>query len=568
MLKNMSTIAKYRGGYLKKILATLLAGLLTAHGLTVFDTAEGDEVLHTLEEGYLIITTNELVNAVDSLKLWKEFLGYQVEVVTIEWVSANCPGGDLQEKIRNFLIEKYGDDHIHYVLLVGSRNVIPMRTCHPIPQEFEDISIDTDYYYADLNGDWNTDNDTYFGEYSDDNVDFVSEVAVGRLPCDTIDTVKQSCENIIKFESTDGQWKKNILLLGSLIYYQNLEVFNWTYERSDGATLMEKCRTDFFEPNGYSCLRMYEKEGIRPSTYDCEMPLTRSNVLSEWAQGYGIVNLLGHANERHVTRFVWDHDDGDDIPEFEEGELSYIDVLRSSDSDELSLERPPIVFSDGCSQMHTSRNMGKSFIEDGAAVAFIGSTDLGLYNITRVWNDERDGGCFSIDYYFFKYFAQENQKCGDALYNSKIYFSNHFMFTEYNPDWIYRCYSTLYGFNLYGDPSMGLYSEKKDTHPPSVHVEKPQGCLYLFDKEMLPLPHNMTVIIGGITFDIAVDDYETDIDQTEIWIGNNLKNHSKEKQYTWLWNEIAIGKHTLTITSFDNAGNKRDKELDVFIINL
>ncbi len=554
--------------HLKKILSLLLIVLFLTYGLTVFCTAGGDTAMYSQNQGYVFITTDELANAVESLKLWKEFLGYSVEVVTIEWISTNFQGGDLQEKIRNYLIDKYQEDSIHYVLLISSRNVIPMRTCHPIPQEFEDVFIDTDYYYADLTGEWNADNDTYFGEYGDDNVDFVSELVVGRIPCDTADTVEQICENIIKFESSNEQWKDNVLLLGSIIYYQNLEAFNWTYERSDGATLMEKCRTDFFESNGYSCFRMYEKGGIKPSTYNCEMPLNRSNTLSEWVQGYGIINMLGHANERHITRFIWNHDDGDNIPEFEEGELSYIDLLRSSDSDELSLERPPIVFSDGCSQLHTSRNMGKSFIENGAAVAFIGSTDLGLYNITRVWNDEHDGGCFSIDYYFFKYFVQENKKCGDALYNSKIYFSTHFMFTEYNPDWIYRCYSTLYGFNLYGDPSMSLYPEKNDANPPSVHVEKPQGGLYVFDKEILPLSNNVTVIFGDITIESIADDYETDIDKTEIWIDGNLENSSKEKHYYWLWDEMAIGKHSITITAFDNAGNRRDKEFDVFIINI
>jgi len=553
---------------MQKLLVILLFGSLIIHGLAAFSTADGDELSLDNEERYLIITTNELYTAVDSLKIWKEFLGYQVDVFTIEWIYANFQGGDNQEKIRKFIIDEYEAKHIHYVLLVGSRNVIPMRTCHPIPQEFEDTSIDTDYYYADLDGDWNTDNDAYFGEYDDDNMDFVPEVIVGRLPCDNFDTIKRSCDNIIKFESSGEEWKKNILLLGSIVYYQNLEAFNWTYERSDAATLMEKCRIDFFEPHGYSCLKMYEKEGIRPSIYDCELPLTRINALSEWTKGYGIVNMLGHSNERVVTRFIWNHDDGNNIPELVEGELSYVDLLRSSDGDELSLERPPIVFSDGCSQLHTSRNMGRSFIEDGAAVAFIGSTDLGLYNITRVWNDERDGGCFSIDYFFFKYFIQESHKCGDALYNSKIYFSNHFMFNEYNPDWIYRCYSSLYGFNLYGDPSMGLYPGKNDTNPPSVHIEKPQGGLYIFNKEIVPLPNNMTVILGDITLNIVVDDYETNIDHTEIWIDSTLKNHSKEKQFSWLWNEMAIGKHTITITSFDNAGNRTDKEFDVFIINI
>ena len=54
------------------------------------------------------------------------------------------------------------------------------------------------------------------------------------------------------------------------------------------------------------------------------------------------------------------------------------------------MKKPPIVYSGGCSQLHGPNNMGRSFIENNAAVAYIGTTDIGFYNITRVWNDESD----------------------------------------------------------------------------------------------------------------------------------------------------------------------------------
>jgi hypothetical protein len=202
---------------------------------------------------------------------------------------------------------------------------------------------------------------------------------------------------------------------------------------------------------------MYEAEGLRPSTYNYEYPLENQNVLSEWKNNYAIVNMIGHSNENLAARWIWDHDDGDDIPEVGKGELIYKDILKRSDSQALSIEKPPIVFSGGCSQLHGPNNMGRSFIENNSAVAYMGTTDLGFYNITRVWNDESDGGFGSINYYFFYFLVSKNQKCGDALSNSKIYFLNNFMFNEYNPEWIYRCYSTILGFTLYGDPALDLY---------------------------------------------------------------------------------------------------------------
>jgi hypothetical protein len=416
---------------------------------------------------YIIITTSDLEDAVKEFKTWKEYPGFSVEIVNISWISNNYNGVDLPEQIRNFLIDKYIEWEIGYVLIVGTRNNIPMRRCDPIIWDSSEY-LYSDFYYSDITGNWDLDEDGKYAEYGDDEVDFIPEISVGRIPSDNKDTVAQILENIMQYGSDVGSWKKNVLLLGAISYYQGLEAYGWIYDRDDCATLMEECRIDIFDPKDFNCVRMYEAEGLRPSTYNYEYPLEHSNVLSEWTNNYAIVNMVGHSNENLVARWIWDHDDGDNIPEVGEGELIYKDILRRSDSQALSIEKPPIVFSGGCSQLHGLNNMGRSFIENNAAVAYIGTTDLGFYNITKVWNDESDGGFASIDYYFFYYLISQDQTCGDALSNSKLYFSNHFMFNEYNPEWIYRCYSTLMGTTLYGDPALSLYPISNPPLKPST----------------------------------------------------------------------------------------------------
>jgi hypothetical protein len=414
---------------------------------------------------YVIITSNELVDSLKSFEIWKSFLGYSVKTFTIQWILENHQGIDIQEKIKNFLIEKYNEFGIEYVLFVGSRDIIPMREVYTIPSEFEEGygSLFTDYYYADINGDWDSDNDGLYGEYSHDDVDFYPEIYIGRIPCDDPELLNEIFKRNILYESDKGEWKKNVLLLGSILYYENLEANNHIYNRSDGATLMEECRTDIFEPMDFNCYRMYETEGLRPSTYDFDLPLNYSNVLTEWIKDYSIVNMVGHANQGSIARYIWHRDDGNNIPEINNNELLYRYFLQRSDSNRLFLEKPPFVFTCGCSQLRTSNNMGRSFIEDGAAIAFIGSTDFGLYNITKIWRDERDGGFFSLNYYFFNFFINDNQKCGEALFNSKSFFYDHFWFTnESNYEWIWRCYSTIFGVTLYGDPSLGLIYERKE----------------------------------------------------------------------------------------------------------
>jgi hypothetical protein len=552
------------------ILITVL--LSTMHIVPADGTNTFDENKKTLGMGssdtinYVIITTDDLKDAVLPLKTWKEYLGYTIEIITVSWIIDTYTGSDVQEQIRNFLIDTYSDWGIDYVLIVGSRNTIPMRICHPIPSVYPDY-LETDYYYADLTGDWDADHDGYYGEYEDDDVDFLAELSIGRLPSDVPETVASICENIVTFESDSGDWKKNALLLGAIIYYENLESFEWVYERSDGATVMEECRSDIFEPHGFSCTRMYEADGIRPSTYTFDYPLERSTVISEWQKGYGIVNMLGHSNEKLASRFIWDHDDGDDIPEINEGELVYLDILRSTDARQLSLEKPPIVFSAGCSQLHTSNNMGRKFMESSAAVAYVGTTDLGFYNITRVWRDESDGGAFSLDYYFFDYLINDNESCGDALCHSKEVFLKRFMFTTYDPDWIYRCYSTLYGFTLYGDPSLGLFSEKKDENPPAITLVRPKNCAYIFDKEISFLPFSTPFIVGGITLNVTAMDAEAGVDSIEIWVDDDLKLDVHDTQVTWFWDELTYGRHHLQIVACDTAGNTATYDQEVVIFN-
>ena len=54
---------------------------------------------------YVIITTSDLEDAVKEFKTWKEYPGFSVEIVNISWISDNYNGKDLQEQIRNFLID-------------------------------------------------------------------------------------------------------------------------------------------------------------------------------------------------------------------------------------------------------------------------------------------------------------------------------------------------------------------------------------------------------------------------------------------------------------------------------
>ena len=408
---------------------------------------------------YLIITTSSLENSVKFLKNWKELIGYSVKVVNVSWIYSNYAGSDEQESIRNFLIDKYASWGIEYVLIVGSHDEIPMRyCCYPASS---DNALLTDYYYADLTGDWDSDGDGIYGEEYEDSLDFNPETYVGRIPIDTPSIIENICQKTIDFERDTGTWKKQTLLLGAIINFEN-EV-GLGNPMTDGAALMEKLWTDVYSPNGYSRTAMYEKDGLRPTTYSFDYPLNRENVLDRWQDGYGIVNWGSHGSADESSRKWWANDNNlNNVPDF--NEISKESFISSYDTIALNDDKPSIVFSCACNNAapENPNNLGKALLENGA-VAFVGATHKPFYFYG--WDHENDGGSISIDYFFFKYLINLDYTCAEALYNSLSYC--------WNNDEIPSVYRNMLIFCLYGDPSIS-FKTFTTISPPNT-PSKPSG---------------------------------------------------------------------------------------------
>ena len=130
---------------------------------------------------YVIITTNDIVSnstKLDSFVYLKELQSHNVKVVTetdFGGLTGQAPNGRA-EKIRKWLIDNYNTLEIDYVLLIGdpdpddptnpsdSVGDIPMKMCFPRYFSSTYRESPTDYFYADLTGNWDLDNDQYFGE--------------------------------------------------------------------------------------------------------------------------------------------------------------------------------------------------------------------------------------------------------------------------------------------------------------------------------------------------------------------------------------------------------------------
>lgn len=130
---------------------------------------------------YVIITTNAIRDGSARLTDFvshKTSLGHAVQIVTEDDYGSltGQPPDGTAEKIRQWLINNYASIGIRYVLLIGdpdpddpfddddSIGDVPMKMCWPRRHAYKSRESPTDYFYADLTGNWDLDGDGFFGE--------------------------------------------------------------------------------------------------------------------------------------------------------------------------------------------------------------------------------------------------------------------------------------------------------------------------------------------------------------------------------------------------------------------
>src|SRR5690606_37972739 len=147
---------------------------------------------------YVIITTSALSSYFNPIKNWLQRKGYNVSIVTTQYIDANYSKetvstyipNDLAAKIRNYLSIQRSNG-TGWALIGGGYEggefgefIVPARCgCTQKDSSRSEYNAPSDLYYSDFTGNWALDNDTLYGENGDDAVDFGPEMWVGRLPC-------------------------------------------------------------------------------------------------------------------------------------------------------------------------------------------------------------------------------------------------------------------------------------------------------------------------------------------------------------------------------------------------
>ncbi len=372
---------------------------------------------------YVVITSEALAPGFESLLEWKRRKGIFAELRTVEWISANYPGRDLQEKIRNYL-KVAADSGLSWVLLGGDVSIVPHRIAFAMPSDagfggYAD-SIPCDLYYSDLDGTWDLNNNGIFGEL-EDSVDLLPDLLVGRAPVESSDEVATFVQKLLQYEVTiSADYVKKALFAASYLD-----------ENTDGSVTKELINEEM--PIGFTVSKLYERDG----------DLNSYIFLDSLNAGFNLVNHVGHGGYRYLSTGF----DGIFADEFDD------------------LENWPritaVFYSEGCftAGFDDDDCIGEHFVLAPSGGGFyIGNSRFG-------WYTPYFAGCGSSDLFdreFFHWIFGGVSSAGEALALTKASFAAY-AYDENDYRW------NIYTLNLLGDPEMPLYLET----PESLEVAAP-----------------------------------------------------------------------------------------------
>jgi len=381
----------------------------------------------SVKPGYAIITTNAIASASTALAEFVNFQsarGFAVKVVTESgWGGGN--GSTAAGNIRAWLQLNYQSQAIQYVLLIGGSDptsgTVPMKMLWPRNWASSYKEAPSDYYYADLTGNWDRDGDGYAGEEPDDfgagGIDRIPEVYVGRIPYyGSIAELDSILRKTVVYESlAPGPWAKSFLLP-----MVALDTDTPSYQ------LGEQIAAAFARPKGLTVDRMYDA-GCAVSPPPEHSPSTYDAVQNDWTKGAGLVFWMTHGSQDTATSV------------FASARCLYLDDSR-----------PAIVYMASClnGKPEDAANLGYRALAHGS-VATLSASRVSWYYLAQT-DFSRTDSIGGMGYQYARFLLQSGEPCGKALADARLA----------NPMGIWPNHLV---FNLYGDPSLAYILPKPAT---------------------------------------------------------------------------------------------------------
>lgn len=362
---------------------------------------------------YLIVTTRTLDTIFTRLSRWRQDMGFNTTIRSIEWIISCYPGRDEAEKLRTYLRYCAQDSGLKYLLLGGDVDLVPVRkafamACSAGLHPRED-SLPCDLYYSCLDGNWDADGDGVFGEVQD-SVDLYPDIYIGRVPANTPEEARAFVEKLIAYESgIESDYQTRTLFSAAVL---------WDEPYTDEAIAKDRIARAL----PARCFPIHK-------LYESQMRVTVDTACRLLNEGTGFFNHCGHGwyNALSLARGATLHNED-------------IDWLTNA-------TRQGIGYSIGCwTTAFDLDAIAEHFLRNphGGAVAFIGHSSYG-------WGSPGNpsfGYSDRFDARFFKeLFSYPTPRIGEILARTKLFFVPYSF--EQN---LYRWHQ--FCLNLLGDPAM------------------------------------------------------------------------------------------------------------------
>ncbi|UCF05661.1 MAG: VCBS repeat-containing protein [bacterium] len=380
---------------------------------------EGSEV------AYLIVTNEEMAPAFEVLADWKTHKGVPAVVRTIEWIAQNYrSGADLAESVRIFIQEAYAKWGVEWVLLAGDSDVIPAR--YGYVTFYQGEFIPTDMYYSCLDGSWNDDADSLWGEAyhsaSDpgDAADLYSETYVGRMTASTLTEAQLLVDKVISYSTPiDTASKEKFLFLAEVIFPSDYDPGDEII--LDGAEITEDIYNLYLISNPDVVVsRLYETCALYPGT----ICLTKATSLDSLDSGSNHVVHAGHGYKYNMS--VGDNS----ILNYDASNLTNGDALYHM----YLMNCTNVAFDTDCLAEYFLLNA------DGGAFAITGASRSAFPSASRPY----------MDFYYNLLFDQDMVKLGKLYTKSREPYTPA-AFGETADRW------THFIYNYLGDPEVNIF---------------------------------------------------------------------------------------------------------------
>lgn len=413
----------------------------------------------------VIVTSQALASAFQTLANWKTRKGIRTRVVTVEDIYNEYPGTDAEKplRIKQALKDYYNGSNycgLEYVLLGGDINIVPKQGCYARVKTKNgwehDNSIPTDLFYGCFDTmNWDTNNNGIYGEVND-NVDIMPEVIVTRLSVCTIDDVNTIVNRIINYESNPDltNWHDNILMCGcqlSTKYIVGGYPNHFIYE-SDAQYKSERMFNSHIAPYWTGTLTKLFDTGT-DFAGGANYEYNATHLQEELSHGYSFIHVNSHGTEK--------------LFQVESG--YYYDYLART----LQNNRPSIIVTSACStnafdyhplyNQSYSTNMCLSEVfmrnADSGILAYLGCSRYG-------WGKAKMKKFGTSNWYnahFFETLFQDKEKhFGEVVLKAK---TRHCGQSKKDGSWRW----VQFGLNPIGDPEMPIYTEMPKRFN-SVHI--------------------------------------------------------------------------------------------------